>query len=63
MKVSKGDVVVIMDGDLQDPPEELPRFFGKMERRVSRLFMQLERIERKYFSKKISYKIFYRYCL
>src|SRR4051812_35534899 len=26
---AKGDAVIIMDGDLQDPPEELPRFLEK----------------------------------
>jgi len=29
LKYAVGDVVVIMDGDLQDPPEELPRFLAK----------------------------------
>jgi len=26
---AKGGVVVLMDGDLQDPPEEIPKLFGK----------------------------------
>ena len=29
--VARGDVVVTMDGDLQDDPEELPRFLAKLE--------------------------------
>ncbi|MFA4886186.1 MAG: glycosyltransferase family 2 protein [Desulfotomaculaceae bacterium] len=29
LKSAGGDVVVIMDGDLQDPPEEIPRFLKK----------------------------------
>lgn len=29
LKYATGDAVVIMDGDLQDPPEELPRFLAK----------------------------------
>ncbi len=29
ISVSLGDAVIIMDGDLQDPPEELPRFLEK----------------------------------
>ena len=29
IRVSQGDAVVIMDGDLQDPPEELYRFLNK----------------------------------
>lgn len=28
---AKGDVVITMDGDLQDNPEEIPRFIGKIE--------------------------------
>jgi polyisoprenyl-phosphate glycosyltransferase len=31
-----GDVVAIMDADLQDPPEELQRFSGKVARGLSR---------------------------
>jgi dolichol-phosphate mannosyltransferase len=29
IRIATGDAVVIMDGDLQDPPEELPRFLAK----------------------------------
>ena len=29
IKVALGDAVVVMDGDLQDPPEELPKFLEK----------------------------------
>ena len=29
LQLAAGDAVVIMDGDLQDPPEELPRFLDK----------------------------------
>src|SRR5216117_656335 len=28
---AKGDIVAIIDADLQDPPEELPRFFQKCQ--------------------------------
>ena len=56
---SKGEGVVIMDGDLQDPPELIPRFaekwlegyevvYGVRERRRSNIFLQA------------AYKIFYR---
>jgi glycosyltransferase involved in cell wall biosynthesis len=31
MKVSKGDAVVLMDGDLQDPPELIEVFFNKWQ--------------------------------
>ncbi len=29
MEISTGDAVVLMDGDLQDPPEVMPRFYEK----------------------------------
>jgi glycosyltransferase involved in cell wall biosynthesis len=30
MKVSKGDLVVLMDGDLQDPPEQIPDLLNEL---------------------------------
>jgi dolichol-phosphate mannosyltransferase len=59
MRVATGDAVVLLDGDLQDPPELLPQFFAKwMEgydvaygvrvKRETSLFLQ------------IAYKAFYR---
>ena len=60
MHVSSGDAVVLMDGDLQDPPEIIPQFFdkwrnhdfdvvyGQRVRREASIFMAL------------AYKAFYR---
>lgn len=31
MEISTGDAVVLMDGDLQDPPEVIPKFFEKWQ--------------------------------
>lgn len=59
MRVATGDAVVLMDGDLQDPPKLIPRFvrkwldgyhvvYGVREKRKEALFRQ------------IAYKVFYR---
>ena len=59
MEISSGDAVVLMDGDLQDPPELIPEFYekwltgfevvyGKRIKRETSVFMN------------ISYKLFYR---
>jgi glycosyltransferase involved in cell wall biosynthesis len=59
MQIATGDAVVLLDGDLQDPPELIERFYprwregydvvyGVRERRVTSLPMQL------------AYKLFYR---
>ena len=31
LDVAKGDVVILMDGDLQDPPEEIPRLYARFK--------------------------------
>lgn len=59
MKVSNGDVVIIMDGDLQDPPEELPRFLNKWKEGFQVVYAIRKSRKEKLF-KKISYKLFYR---
>ncbi|MCB9246661.1 MAG: glycosyltransferase family 2 protein [Flavobacteriales bacterium] len=56
---AKGDAVVIMDGDLQDPPEELHRFLDKWREGYEVVFAV--RTKRKeHFFKRIAYKLFYR---
>jgi dolichol-phosphate mannosyltransferase len=57
---SKGDVVVIIDGDLQDPPELIPELYAKYKEGYEVVYAQ--RIKRKGESwfKKISAKCFYR---
>ena len=59
MKISRGDVVVIMDGDLQDPPEELPRFLKKWKEGYQVIYA-IRKNRKEFFLKKIAYKIFYR---
>ena len=54
-----GDLVVVMDGDLQDPPEEIPRFVTEYERGYDVVYAQ--RIRRKESRpKRASYYLFYR---
>jgi glycosyltransferase involved in cell wall biosynthesis len=59
IKHSFGDAVIIMDGDLQDPPEELPRFLDKW-REGYHIVYAIRRKRKENIFKKISYKIFYR---
>jgi dolichol-phosphate mannosyltransferase len=59
IKHAKGDVVIIMDGDLQDPPEELPRFLDKWREGYHVVFA-IRKNRKENFFKKLSYKIFYR---
>ncbi len=59
IKVSKGDAVIIMDGDLQDPPEELHRFLQKW-REGYHVVYAIRRKRKEGLFKKASYKIFYR---
>ena len=54
-----GDLVVIMDGDLQDRPEEIPRFVAEYERGYDVVYGQ--RVSRKESRpKRASYYLFYR---
>ena len=54
-----GDVVVVMDGDLQDRPEEIPRFLAAHERGFDVVYAQ--RTERKEgVALRASYFLFYR---
>lgn len=59
IKVAKGDAVVIMDGDLQDPPEELHRFLEKW-REGFHVVYAIRTKRKEGIHKKIAYKIFYR---
>lgn len=59
LKHAKGDVVSIMDGDLQDPPEELPRFLEKWKEGYHVVYAIRKR-RKEGFVKKIIYKSFYR---
>lgn len=59
IQVAKGDAVIIMDGDLQDPPEELHRFLEKWREGYEVVYAV--RTKRKEgFLKKMAYSTFYR---
>jgi dolichol-phosphate mannosyltransferase len=45
LQTATGDVVVVMDGDLQDRPEEIPRFLAEYERGFDVVYAQ--RVDRK----------------
>ncbi len=56
---AKGDCVVIMDGDLQDPPEELHRFLDKWREGYDVVYAVRTKRKEGFF-KKIAYAAFYR---
>jgi len=59
MRIASGDAVVLMDGDLQDPPEVIESFFNKWQEGYDVVYG--ERIKRQApFLLRICYKIFYR---
>lgn len=56
---AKGDCVVIMDGDLQDPPEELHRFLDKWREGYDVVYAVRTKRKEGFF-KKMAYAAFYR---
>jgi dolichol-phosphate mannosyltransferase len=59
IKIAKGDAIVIMDGDLQDPPEELHRFLAKW-REGYEVVYAIRTKRKEGFFKKMAYSTFYR---
>jgi polyisoprenyl-phosphate glycosyltransferase len=59
IKTAKGDAIVIMDGDLQDPPEELHRFLDKWREGYEVVYAVRTKRKEGFF-KKIAYSTFYR---
>lgn len=59
IKYAKGDAVIVMDGDLQDPPEELPRFLEKWREGYHVVYAVRTNRKENIF-KKVAYKFFYR---
>lgn len=59
IKTAKGDAIVIMDGDLQDPPEELNRFLEKWREGYEVVYAVRTKRKEGFF-KKIAYAGFYR---
>lgn len=59
IKVAKGDAIIIMDGDLQDPPEVLHRFLDKWREGYDVVYAIRTKRKENIF-KKVAYKTFYR---
>jgi polyisoprenyl-phosphate glycosyltransferase len=59
LNVARGDVVAIMDCDLQDPPEILPRFIEKW-RDGNQVVYAVRRKRKEWFGKRFAYWSFYR---
>lgn len=59
IKIAKGDAIVIMDGDLQDPPEELYRFLNKWREGYEVVYAVRTKRKEGFF-KKTAYSAFYR---
>jgi len=57
---SSGDAVIIIDSDLQDPPEVIPRFIEKWEEGIEIVYGVRESAEGISIFKKLTSKIFYR---
>lgn len=56
----RGDSVVIIDGDLQDPPELIPEMYKKHKEGFEVVYARREKREGESFFKKFTAKIFYR---
>ncbi len=59
MEISTGDAVVLMDGDLQDPPEIIPQFYDKWMEGYEVIYGKRVKREMSFFMN-IVYKGFYR---
>jgi dolichol-phosphate mannosyltransferase len=59
MEVAKGDAIIIMDGDLQDPPEELHRFLDKWREGYDIVYA-IRKNRKEHFLKRMAYYTFYR---
>ena len=59
MKVATGDGVILLDGDLQDPPEIIEEFYGKWLEGYQVVYGQRVKREAPFFMQ-VFYKIFYR---
>ncbi len=56
---ASGDAVVVIDGDLQDPPEVVPEFLKKWEE-GSQVVYGIRRKRKEWFGKRLAYWAFYR---
>ncbi len=60
LDVCQGDAVVIMDGDLQDPPELIPDLYDKYKEGYEVVYAKRAKRKNESLFKKISAKLFYR---
>jgi len=56
---AKGDVVISLDADLQDPPEIIPKMINEWQKGAKIVYAQREKREGDSFFKKITAKFFY----
>lgn len=61
MDLSKGDAVIVMDADLQDPPEVIPKLIEKYEEGFDVVYAIRSKREGESFFKKLTAKVFYRF--
>jgi polyisoprenyl-phosphate glycosyltransferase len=59
LSVARGDVVAVMDVDLQDPPEVLPDFISKWQEGYQVVYA-IRRKRKEWFGKRLAYWAFYR---
>ncbi len=59
LEFSRGDAVIVMDSDLQDPPEELHRFLSKWEEGYQVVYA-IRTARKEGLAKRMAYYLFYR---
>jgi dolichol-phosphate mannosyltransferase len=59
LSVAEGEYVAIIDGDLQDPPEEITRFLAKLEEGYDVVYA-VRRSRKEGWLKRCAYSVFYR---
>jgi dolichol-phosphate mannosyltransferase len=59
LTIAKGDVIAVMDCDLQDPPEVLPLFIQKW-REGNQVVYAIRKKRKEWFGKRLAYWAFYR---
>ena len=60
IETAKGDAVVVIDGDLQDPPEVIPELYATMLQGYDVVYAQRKKREGETYFKLITAKFFYR---
>jgi len=58
IRLAKGDAVILMDGDLQDPPELISEFLEKWKKGLD-VVIAIKKTRKERLLKKIAYKTFY----